>query len=205
MATAEAVEFGLSAHDLYRLIDHALIGSAIRSLSTPQRKPNQSQIAAQTGLSRPEVRSLLKNNGKLTDSLQTWRWSRVAQTHRYLVRQHLPQNSRSQQVRVRYDGTLRSFINAVNAVGGDIPPAAILKEFMRRGIASIVYDKKNRKTVKLLSDFPVKSSSPALDIVAAISRAFQSKDSTLDAGPHTYRTICNSELEAQQFLRRVHR
>jgi hypothetical protein len=108
IAAVEAIEQGLSAGDLYRLVDKALINTAVGSFGSSRRKPNQSQIAAQTGLTRPEVRSLVAQLGSDRKEQRPIRRSKVAQTYKYLANRYLAARSRAQPFTVRYEGRVTS-------------------------------------------------------------------------------------------------
>jgi hypothetical protein len=201
IAAVEAIDQGLSAGDLYRLIDKALIRTAFGSFGSSRFKPNQSQIAAQTGLTRPEVRAVLTQLGSDPKECKPIRRSKVAQTYDYLSNRYLKARSRAQPFTVRYEGKGNSFSNAVRAVGGDIPPAAMLKEFSRRGLAII--DRKDSRTRRLVISprFNLNEKSLRFSLAAGVNKAAQSAGNLQDRGTYLFETVCYTELAVRQFTR----
>lgn len=201
IAAVEAIEQGLSAGDLYRLVDQALIRTAFGSFGSSRHKPNQSQIAAQTGLTRPEVRSLLAILKSDPKECKPVRRNKVAQTHEYLANRYLKARSRAQPFTVRYEGKGHSFSNAVRIVGGDIPPAAMLKEFSRRGLAKIAPEDSKARRLVISPQFNLNDKSLRFSLAVGVNKAAKSAGDLQDRGTYLFETVCYSELAVRQFTR----
>jgi hypothetical protein len=201
IAAVEAIEQGLSAGDLYRLVDKALIRTAFGSFGSSRHKPNQSQIAAQTGLTRPEVRALLAELGSDQKECKPIRRNKVAQTYEYLAKRYLKTRSRAKPFTVKYEGKNNSFSNAVRVVGGDIPPAAMLKEFSRRGLATIARKDSKARRVVISPRFKLNEKSLRFALAIGVNRATNSAGDSHDRGTYLFETVCHSDLAVRQFTR----
>jgi hypothetical protein len=201
IAAVEAIEQGLSAGDLYRLVDKALIRTAFGSFRSSRHKPNQSQIAAQTGLTRPEVRALLAQLGSDPKECTPIRRNKVAQTYQYLAKRHLKAGSRAKPFTVRYEGKKHSFSNAVRVVGGDIPPAAMLKEFSRRGLATIARKDSEARRIVISPRFKLNEKSLRFSLAIGVNKATNSAGDSYDRGKYLFETVCYSDLAVHQFTR----
>jgi DNA-binding phage protein len=201
IAAIEAINQGLSAGDLYRLVDQALIRAAVGTIGNARHKPNQSQIAAQTGLTRPEVRSLVAQSKPDFKQFSPIRRNKVSQTYEYLAVHHLAKRSRAQPFTVRYEGRGRSFTNAVRAVGGDIPAAAILKEFVRRGLAQVVRRDSKPHSLVIRPRFEPSENTLGFCLADGVSKATNSEGDLHGKGTHLFETVCYSELAMRQFSR----
>lgn len=204
IVAAEAVQLCISSSELHKSTDRALVRAALRTRENSKKKPNRSQIAAQTGLSRPEVSQLLLANPVQT-RLLTKRSNRILQTHDYILNRESITSGRRDFIRIPYCGSKKSFSDAVRSVGGDIPPAAMLKEFMRRDIARITTQRAKKPLVEVKRRiYPADTyNRPALQLAEGMKRICGIADPTRLASAHLAYVQCQSFFSARQFAARV--
>jgi hypothetical protein len=128
-----AVGVGLSVDDVVHLIRLSFIVAAQPSSRLRNGRPNISQLAAATGMTRPQVATTLRliKQCRTGDSIQlrsSSRTIRVARDwHERIAR------ARNESLwTLPYSGH-RSFSEIVQRSAGDIPPRAMLQELTRLG------------------------------------------------------------------------
>ena len=102
---------------------------------------------------------------------------------------------------VRYEGKGHSFSNAVRAVGGDIPPAAMLKEFSRRGLVKIIKRNLKPQRLEISPEFNLNERSLEFCLAIGVNKAAKSTGESQDRGTYLFETVCYSELAVRQFAR----
>jgi hypothetical protein len=206
LVAERAIELGCDSKDLAKLVEIAFVRSAIKRYTRSGRKPNRSQIAAQTGLTRSEVRVYLE---MLTDKASTVlpaRRSKIFAIHQRITREIPSAQRRRQFVDIPYEGKGRTFANVVKEIGGDIPPAALLKEFVRRGLVrTLAAGPAGTKTIRILTKFYVApiNRRPSIELGLALKDLATEKDSNDSAGSLSvaYQTV--NDLEARQLILRL--
>ena len=121
------LDAGINTQEVTRYVRQLSVAECAARQIRAGKKPSVSQIAAATGLSRPEVRQLLKSDTRpheaapifprRTDrTLMAWR----TETE-FLKADGTPQP-------LSYSGSSPNFSDLVQKHGGDIPPRAMLKQ-----------------------------------------------------------------------------
>lgn len=121
---------GMTPKRFADLARFAFVRAAQEMSRTRKGKVNQSRVAAQTGLSRADVKRLLQNNAFDADRsdespvervMNGWRTDRLFS--------HRP----GEPKRLRISGSGGSFIHLARKYGGDVPHRALLDELRRIG------------------------------------------------------------------------
>ncbi len=121
---------GLSVRDLYEIAKREALVAALPACSHATGRPNQSLLSAVTGLTRPEIRSLLKESGTNAHDLVAISSSRSIR----VVREWLTlETGNPRRARLRIRGNSASFQNLVRRFAGDVPVIAMQKELVRLG------------------------------------------------------------------------
>lgn len=121
---------GLSVSDLYEIAKQQVLIEAIPLSLNLSGRPNQSQLSAITGLTRPEIRSLLRQrewDSKALAAISRSRSIRVARGWLLLICEDPRLN------RLPLRGKRHSFTSLVREYSGDVPQAAMQKELLRLG------------------------------------------------------------------------
>lgn len=141
-----AINRGLGVGDISELVASAFVKVAIRLMSKRTGRPNQSQIAAATGLSRLEVRRLAANSHTANGKRQLRR-NKALQVLRHIAARKTPRSKSQSTIKLTFSSSKSEFGVAVRKVAGDVPPAAVLKELVRLGLATQVKEGRVRYVV----------------------------------------------------------
>ncbi len=201
IVAAEAIQICIPANELHKKIDRALVLAALKTRVNIKAKPNRSQIAAQTGLSRPEVSQLIETP---TQELAK-KPNKIIQTHTYIANNFSTKRSKRQLIRLPFYGSTRSFSAAVKSVGGDIPPAAMLKEFVRRKIARVAMTRTKTTIIEIKSSVDVspETTNPSIQLAFGLRNILQTSKPNELAAAHISQVNCQSMLRARQFVARI--
>lgn len=124
---------GISRKRFTRIVEYAYFQAASQQARLRNDRLNQSAVAAMTGLTRTQVRSMLKRERSAIHATSDRidrviaAWSSDAE---YITAAFSPR-------RLRISGQSPSFATLVQKVGGDIPPRAILRELERQRLVSV--------------------------------------------------------------------
>ncbi|MGC4029133.1 MAG: DUF6502 family protein [Steroidobacteraceae bacterium] len=127
------IEVGIGAHELERVIQVGFVRAASKDARLRNTRINQSAIAAMTGLTRPQVRGLLRRHlqqdakrvSSVGDLLAGW----VSDPDFYLS------EGKPRTLMIR--GKTHSFSELVRRYGAGVTPRALQAELVRRGLAKI--------------------------------------------------------------------
>jgi hypothetical protein len=151
--THEVVEFmtafarfllaaGISRNTFARIVEFAYFQASYVDARFQNKRLNQSAVAAMTGLTRSQVRAMLRQVRAAPDSV-AGRIDRIiaiwTSDAEYVTASFSPR-------RLRIFGSAPSFSTLVRKAGGDIPPRALLRELERQKLVSV-----DRPYVKLTS------------------------------------------------------
>jgi hypothetical protein len=124
---------GISRNRFTRIVEFAYFQAASQEARFQNNRLNQSAVAAMTGLTRSQVRSMLR---RARDSLErvndrvdriVGAWTSDAE---YITATFAPR-------RLRIVGAAPSFSALVRKVGGDIPPRSVLRELERQRLVAV--------------------------------------------------------------------
>jgi hypothetical protein len=124
---------GVSRNRFSRIVEFAYFQAASQEARFQNNRLNQSAVAAMTGLTRSQVRAMLKRARDTIESKSdrldriVGAWSSDAE---YITATFAPR-------RLRIVGISPSFSTLVRKVGGDIPPRSVLRELERQQLVSI--------------------------------------------------------------------
>src|SRR5579872_472648 len=122
---------GITPKRFSELTRFAFVRAAAEMSRLRNGRVNQSRVAAQTGLTRVEVKRLLAQGSPLTTGSHAQapveRVIRGWQTDRMFA------DRRGRPRRLRISGSVASFRNLVRKYGGDVPHRAMLEELRRLG------------------------------------------------------------------------
>lgn len=124
---------GVSRHRFTRIVEFAYFQAASREARFQNNRLNQSAVAAMTGLTRTQVRAMLRRARVSLDATRdrvdriVGAWTSDAE---YVTATFAPR-------RLRLSGSSPSFSELVRKVGGDIPPRSILRELERLNLVSV--------------------------------------------------------------------
>jgi Family of unknown function (DUF6502) len=122
---------GLSVRDLYEIAKRQALVAAVPMSSHLSGRPNQSLLSAITGLTRPEIRSLLRDKPLNSQMLVASANSRSIRVAREWLKLQATDPSRIRlPIRARKGA---SFQDLVKNNAGDVPLAAMQKEMLRLG------------------------------------------------------------------------
>lgn len=131
------IRAGIGANELEKVIQASFVRAASKDARLQNARINQSAIAAMTGLTRPQVRMLIREDlkkdtrkvGFLENLISGW-----TSDPEFCVAQGRPR-----PLTLRGDGS--SFLQLARRYGGDITPRALLAELVRRGLAKVTNGK----------------------------------------------------------------
>jgi DNA-binding protein Fis len=121
---------GLSVRDLYEIAKRQALIAALPAAVQLSGRPNQSLLSAMTGLTRPEIRSLLHERPLNSHALVASASSRSIRVVREWIKIEASDSSRR---RLPIRGKTASFQHLVQRFAGDIPAVAMQKELLRLG------------------------------------------------------------------------
>ena len=122
---------GLSVRDFYEIAKRQALIAALPVCSHLSGRPNQSLLSAMTGLTRPEIRSLLRERSLNSQMLVASASSRSIRVARQWLNLLAIDPSRIRlPIRARKGA---SFQDLVKNNAGDVPLAAMQKELLRLG------------------------------------------------------------------------
>lgn len=124
---------GVSRRRFARMVEYAYFRAASEQARFHNARLNQSAVAAMTGLTRSQVRLMLKQEHRTLDArndcidriINTWTSDAEYITVNFTPRQ------------LRLTGPRPSFSSLVKKVGGDIPSRSILRELRRQRLVDI--------------------------------------------------------------------
>jgi hypothetical protein len=131
------IPHGMTPKTFDELARHAFVSVAADLSRLHNGRVNYSRVAAQTGLSRADVRRLLAHDAQDSPRLDRAPVERVIngwRTHR----QFAGRNGRPKQLKIHGSGA--SFVTLAKKFGGDVPHKALLDELRRMG--AVVGDEK---------------------------------------------------------------
>lgn len=181
---------GVSYRDFSEVCKSAFVEVASDDHGIRGRKTNMSRVAVMTGLTRKEVRKVRDTleSGKSTAMFRPGRPGSVLSIWHsnptYLDKQLKPK-------RIPFDGPGANFKDLVAAVGGDIPPKAMLNELLRAG--SVVHEGTKLRAVS--RSYVPESNNP--DAVLLAGSAMRDLASTL------YHNLSCKESDERFIERRV--
>jgi hypothetical protein len=121
------VALGIGAGEFSVLARVAHVHAAARKLRAGNKKISQSRIAAVTGLTRAEVKRILRLPRERTDK-HVWHFNRA---NRVLDGWRSDRKFHGKDLPIR--GTRNSFYALAKTYSGDVPPRAILEELLTAG------------------------------------------------------------------------
>lgn len=124
---------GISKKRFARIAEFAYFQAASQEARFRNNRLNQSAVAAMTGLTRSQVRTMLKQerstphaaDDRVDRIISTWTSDAEYVTARFAPR------------RLRISGQSPSFAALVQKVGGDIPPRSVLRELERQRLVCV--------------------------------------------------------------------
>lgn len=124
---------GISRNKFSKLVEFSFFRAASSHARFQNKRLNQSAVAAMTGLTRSQVREMLKrapgdvatSNDRLDRIIGAW-----TSDAEYITVTNAPR-------RLRIDGVSPSFFSLVRKVGGDIPPRSVLREMQRQRLVVV--------------------------------------------------------------------
>ncbi len=127
------VAAGIPRTKFSRMVEFAYFQAASQDARFRNNRLNQSAVAAMTGLTRSQVRTMLKRqrsalektNDRIDRIIATW-----TSDAEYITAAFAPR-------RLRLIGPIPSFTTLVDKVGGDIPSRSILRELERQNFVSV--------------------------------------------------------------------
>jgi hypothetical protein len=121
---------GLSVRDFYEITKRQVLVESLAMASHKNGKPNQSLVSAMTGLTRPEIRSLMREQGFRAETLVLISSSRSIRVAREWLRL---EKGTSKRLLLPMRGKQISFQHLVRKLAGDVPVIAMQKEMLRLG------------------------------------------------------------------------
>jgi hypothetical protein len=128
-----AIDVGLSVDDITHFIRLSFIEAAQPHSRLRNGRSNISQLAAATGMTRPQVAATVRllNRTQAGVSIETWSNSRSIRVARKW-HERIARSRRRSQWTLPYAGQ-KSFSEIVECSAGDVPPRAMLQELSRLG------------------------------------------------------------------------
>jgi len=124
---------GVSISQFQEAAQRAFLQAAARNARFANAKVNQSAVAAMTGLTRSQVRSMLR----FPINVATHRASRIDQMVRGWLTDPLFTTSAGNARVLQRNGRSGSFAALARKYGGDVPPRALQAELLRQGFIRI--------------------------------------------------------------------
>lgn len=129
------IAIGVDIHGIQGRLEHALIAAASEASRFRNSKPNQSGIAAMTGINRSEVKKLLRANSPQSSPKSSEAKGISKIIYGWCTDPEFTNKAGQPKLLKRGSGK-GTFDSLVYRYGGDLPTAAALRELRRRGKAS---------------------------------------------------------------------
>lgn len=175
------IDADLSMQEFEEIAKRAYVSVASHRAARRNGTVNRSRVAAITGLSRAEVKTLFTSGSTAATKVQKSRAARVVEG--WTTDPLFSTRAGSARVLQLGDGS-QSFSELVRLYAGDIPPRAMLDRLQRLGLVAVTLNRaKSGGRVQLVKKTPTNALSPLVDpIIEHLSNALRSaKESPLTA------------------------
>jgi hypothetical protein len=136
---------GITARQISDLAKDVLVRSAAATARMATGRVNQSEVAALTGLTRPEVRRRLQRSHKVPP-VDVRALDRSTRVHEGWLRDPLFLDNKGKPRELLLRDSISGFPALVRRHSGDIPPRAVLAVLLSRGLVVVRGDKARVRT-----------------------------------------------------------